>query len=131
MKKKDAKQYAAALQAACQGKKKNEIDDIVRTFVLQWGARGHLTFLTAVLSELTAIQEREKGIERVECRLAHYSEKEAKTLTAVLSKQLKKDVDMSVVEDSSLIAGAVLTVGDTRIDGSLKARIRQLQRSLQ
>ncbi len=131
MKKESAKLVALALQSASRGKKKSEVDVLVESFVLERGSRGQMKFLTAVLKELTLLVEREKGIERIECRLAHVSEKEAKNLTSAISKQLKKDVEATIIEDPSLIAGAVVTCGDTRIDGSLKARLRQLEQLLQ
>ncbi|MDP2630569.1 MAG: F0F1 ATP synthase subunit delta [Candidatus Uhrbacteria bacterium] len=131
MKKESAKLVARALQLASHGKKKSEVDALVESFVLERGSRGHMKFLTAVSKELTVLVEREKGIEHIECRLAHVSEKEAKGLITAISKKLKKDVEATVTEDPSLIAGAVVTFGDTRIDGSLKARLAQLEHLLQ
>jgi F-type H+-transporting ATPase subunit delta len=131
MKKSDAKKYAMALMAACKAKKKWETDNTVQAFVLHWGSRGRVSFLTAVLDEMLVLDMRARGREQIECRLAHVNEKGAHALTASLAQACKKDVDVSIVEDSSLIAGAVFTIGDTRIDGSIKARLSQLIHSLQ
>lgn len=130
MKKDQIKLFARALQAAGQGKKKSEIDALVQSFVLQWGTRGKVKFLSAVLKALEQSVEQEKGTLRVLCRVASGAEKGAKSLTTLLAKQLKKDVEITVVEDPSLIAGAVVTYGDTRIDGSVKARLNQLEKFL-
>ena len=130
MKKENAKHYALALQGAARGKKKNEVDALVQSFVSLWGTRGKIKFLSAVLKELVVAGEQERGIEHVEYRMARVAEKEAKALITLLSKQLKKDVEVTVIEDPSLIAGAVVTYGDTRIDGSVRARIRQMAKLL-
>jgi F-type H+-transporting ATPase subunit delta len=47
-----------------------------------------------------------------------------------LSKQLKKDVRVTVVVDSRIIGGMKLQYGDRVVDGSVAARLEQLRRRL-
>ncbi len=57
------------------------------------------------------------------------SESEAKLL-AKLEKKYKKTVEASIKIDESLIGGAVIKIGDTVIDGSVRGRLEQLTKAL-
>lgn len=51
------------------------------------------------------------------------------SIKASVSKQLNKELDFSVTTDKSLLAGAVLKIGDQVIDGSLKGKLQALERN--
>lgn len=53
-----------------------------------------------------------------------------KTLLDKLQKKYGKTVEASIEIDESLIGGAVIKVGDTVIDGSVKGRLEQLTKAL-
>lgn len=53
-----------------------------------------------------------------------------KTLLDKLEKKYGKTVEASIEIDESLIGGAVIKVGDTVIDGSVKGRLEQLTKAL-
>ncbi len=58
------------------------------------------------------------------------SEGDVKELTVSLSGSFGKQVKISVKEDSSLIGGMIIRVGDKVIDGSLSGQIKQLANKL-
>ncbi|MBI4252620.1 F0F1 ATP synthase subunit delta [Candidatus Uhrbacteria bacterium] len=131
MRKQNAKQFASALRALTRGKKKSEIDTIVRSVVGRYGVTGQMKFLARVWHQLHDILNSEKGVARVAVRVPSCDKKRNRALTGQIAKQVGRDSEISITEDPSLIAGAVVTVGDKRYDGSVKARIRQLRKHLQ
>ena len=51
-------------------------------------------------------------------------------LVAALKKKTGADVELQVVVDPSVVGGAVTTIGDTVIDGSLRTRLAQMRDAL-
>ena len=69
-----------------------------------------------------------RGRVEVELRVASPIEDDLATeITRSLRGALRGEPDVSVVVDPSLIAGAVVTVGDTVYDGCVASRLRQLR----
>lgn len=130
MRRTNPKQFAAALRACAHGKKKHDSEAMARSLVLRFGMLGKLKFLMRVQHALTEFLDAEKGIQRVVARVPSCDEKKAKVLFAAMTKHMKCHTELSFVDAPSLIAGAVFTVGDKRYDGSIKARLRQLQKNL-
>ncbi len=58
------------------------------------------------------------------------SDKSEKKLLSRLEERYGKKVEVSIKIDESLIGGAVIRIGDTVIDGSLKGRLEQLEKVL-
>lgn len=131
MKKQDTRNYAQALLLACEGKKKGDVDKLIKAVVLHWGVRGKLKFLTSVLELAQRINEEKNGVKRVNVTLTQCEEKEVRVLTSSLTKMLGSDAEITITQDESLLAGGVITMGDIRIDGSLRTRINQFAKHLQ
>ena len=53
-----------------------------------------------------------------------------KTLSDALGAKLKRNINMQVSFDKSLLGGAVIRAGDTVIDGSIRGRLAKLAESL-
>lgn len=51
-------------------------------------------------------------------------------LAVALKKKTGADVELQVVVDPSVVGGAVTTIGDTVIDGSLRTRLAQMREAL-
>jgi len=51
-------------------------------------------------------------------------------LAAALKQKTGADVELQVVVDPSVVGGAVTTIGDTVIDGSLRTRLAQMREAL-
>ena len=118
---------ARALHALSRGKKKASIDAMITSVVSRYGLSGKLAFLRKVEAALAQSIQEERGTVKGVARIVRGDEKIARTLTADLSKRIGHDIDLSVIEDPSLIAGTVVTIGDHRYDGSVKRRIARLK----
>lgn len=51
-------------------------------------------------------------------------------LAAALAKTAGTEVDLQVVVDPAVVGGAITTIGDTVIDGSLRTRLSQMREAL-
>ncbi len=51
-------------------------------------------------------------------------------LAAALKQKMGSDVEVQVVVDPSVVGGAVTTIGDTVIDGSLRTRLNSMRSTL-
>ncbi len=51
-------------------------------------------------------------------------------LAAALAKTAGTEVDLQVVIDPAVVGGAITTIGDTVIDGSLRTRLSQMREAL-
>ncbi len=88
------------------------------------------TFGLTVDSYLTmAAEERERAIATVTTAIALTNEQEAR-LTAALSRQVGRDVNLRVVLDPTVIGGARVSLGDEVIEGTVAARLDDAQRRL-
>ena len=58
------------------------------------------------------------------------TEKSHNNLISRLTEKYGKKIEASVVIDETLIGGAIIKVGDTIIDGSVKGRLEQLTKAL-
>ncbi|MBI4599799.1 F0F1 ATP synthase subunit delta [Candidatus Uhrbacteria bacterium] len=121
MKKQNVKNFAVALRDLTRKKKKSEIDAITRAIVGRLGVMGQMKFLARIMTALEEVVKKEAGAQNISLRLSD----------AEGARRFKLKGQVSIIHDPSLIAGAVLTIGDRRVDGSLSARIRQLRRHLQ
>ena len=130
MKKQNPTYFARALLELTRGKKKSEIDTTVRLLVGRFGMSGQFRFLKKIEAALSELIISESGVCTVNASFAQYNEKHVRALITGIEKKIGTKVEVFTKHDSSLIAGAVLTIGDRRIDGSLKNRIHQLKKYL-
>ena len=73
---------------------------------------------------------RERAVD-VDVATAHELDaKQQQTLSDALSAKLARKVNLQVNIDKSLLGGAVIRVGDTVIDGSIRGRLTKLAESL-
>lgn len=131
MRKRSAKQFATALRSLAHGKKKHDIDALVRSVVGHFGMTGQMKFLSRVERELSDVLLAERGVQNVNVRVASGDEKRNRALSSTVAKYVGRHAEVTIVQDPSLIAGAVITIGDKRYDGSIKNRIVQLKKHLQ
>jgi len=75
-------------------------------------------------------RESEKTTEVTLTTAAPADEKELKTITQALEKNLGNKVDLIVIIDKSLIGGAVVQTGDHMIDGAVSTQLKSLTRFL-
>lgn len=120
---------ARALFLATQGKSDHEIAIILGRF------KGYLRRARAS-KQLPKILAVFKRLQHEEENAVHVSVTTARpvaehTLSAGLATVLKKKPILAARTDPSLLGGAVLRIGDTEIDGSMRNALHQLSERLQ
>lgn len=130
MRKRSAKQFATALRSLAQGKKKHDIDALVRSVVGRFGMTGQMKFLSRVERELSDVLLAERGVQNVNVRVASGDEKRNRALSSTVAKHVGHHAEVTITQDPSLIAGTVITIGDKRYDGSLRTRLNKLANHL-
>lgn len=130
MRTRSAKQFASALRSLSLGKKKHDIDALVRSVVGRFGMTGQMKFLSRVERELSNVLLAERGIKNVNVRVASGDEKHNRALSSTVAKRVGHNAEVTITQDPSLIAGAVITIGDKRYVGSLRARLNKLAHHL-
>ena len=84
--------------------------------------------LPAIIDQLVARASTSKQLEVAEVRSAVDLTDDQKTrLAAALANATGKQVEVKVVVDPSILGGAVATVGDAIIDGSVRTRLEQIK----
>ena len=70
-----------------------------------------------------------KQVATVRSAVALSDDQTSRLATALVAK-LGIEVDVKVIQDSSVVGGLITTVGDTVIDGSVRTRLNRLRESL-
>ncbi|MGH9226630.1 MAG: ATP synthase F1 subunit delta [Acidimicrobiales bacterium] len=110
------------------GKKASPLTGSLVSFVI--GA-GRARYLVPIIERLVERAASERRREVAEVRTAiPLNEDQHSRLEEALSKALKKQVDMKVIVDASVMGGVVARVGDTVIDGSVRHRLEKLREVL-
>jgi F-type H+-transporting ATPase subunit delta len=91
--------------------------------------RGHnLPAIVARFVELAA-QSREHEVAEVRSAVP-LDDAQVEKIAAALGRSLKKNIEVRVVVDPTLMGGIVATIGDTVIDGTVRHRLEQLKETL-
>ena len=94
-------------------------------FVVESGRGRQLPQILERLTKLAA-EARESVVAEVRSAVP-LDDKQQKQLAEALSKATRKNVEVKVLVDPSVIGGIVAKVGDTVIDGTIKRRLEQLK----
>ena len=93
--------------------------------------RGRFAAVAELRSAYDALAIVEEGVVEVEVvSAAELSPETEKKIAARIKEATGRRVEMARRVDPSIIGGLVLRIGDVIVDGSVKARIRQLRRRL-
>lgn len=109
----------------------DEMEDNGRNFIRLLSENNRLALLPDVqglYEELRA--EAEGEIEATVTTAFELSDEQQQNIIAALSKRLDRKVRIVSVVDSDLIGGAIIRAGDLVIDGSLKGRVENMERSV-
>jgi F-type H+-transporting ATPase subunit delta len=91
-------------------------------------AAGQSGDLPAIVNRFVELATAERAHEVAEVRSAiALDDAQVERLAAALSKATKKQVEVKVVVDPSVLGGLVARVGDTVIDGTIRHRLEQLK----
>ncbi|MBC6429078.1 MAG: F0F1 ATP synthase subunit delta [Cellvibrionales bacterium] len=109
----------------------DSLSTAVQNFVQVLARTQRLNLLTEIATRFAHLKaEREKLLD-VRLQTARALTKKQRTdLEAALATNLKRRVVLTVDTDPSLLGGALIQAGDTRIDGSLRGRLHRLADSL-
>jgi len=95
-------------------------------------ANDRLLLMPDVAAQYEQLRGEAEGSIEAEVRSAQpMSDEQQAKLTEALEKRLGRKVNMTVHEDETLLAGAIVRAGDLVIDGSAKGRLEKLASALQ
>jgi F-type H+-transporting ATPase subunit delta len=96
-------------------------------FVLALAQNGRLAVLPEIATLFDALKDETEGVVDVTVTAATALDaKQQETLTAALTRRLKRQVRLHNEVDATLIGGAVIRAGDLVIDGSLRTRLERM-----
>lgn len=110
---------------------KEGISREVRNFIAVLMDHGRMAFLSAIVKEFELEMDRRLGFAEAEVTSARdLSDTERKALESQVEKLSGKRVRARYSRDESLRGGAVIKIGSTIYDGSVKGRLEKLREQL-
>lgn len=107
-------------------------NDAVRNFIYLIVDNGRIHLFHELLPAFRAELNDRLGIAAVEITSAHpLSDGDKKQLVSVLEKRTGKKIDARFAEDASLVGGAIVKVGSTIYDGSVREQLNRLREQLE
>lgn len=99
--------------------------------LLLLGDRRRLAALPQIATTLRELADKKRGVSRAEILSAKpLSESHQTALKAQLDRLTGKQIVLDITIDPSLIAGVVVRIGDTVLDGSIRARLAEAKQNL-
>lgn len=109
----------------------DELDDKQRHFVTNLAANKRLSLAPEIASLYDVMKaNRERAIDVEVTSAFAVSEDQQTQLSDALSKRLDRVVSLTTKVDQSLIGGALIQAGDTRIDGTVKGQLAKLAEAM-
>ncbi|HMM47722.1 MAG TPA: F0F1 ATP synthase subunit delta [Thiobacillaceae bacterium] len=101
-------------------------------FVKVLADNDRLTLLPEIASQYEALKADAEGVLEATIASAHpMTQAQIDDLVAGLSARFNRQVNAQVTVDPALIGGAVITIGDQVMDGSVKGRLQRMSFALQ
>ena len=108
------------------------LNDWVRNFVIMVVANQRTHMLREIEQAFITELNRRVGIEEAEVTTARkLSDAERKELLMVLERRTGKKIEATFAEDSALLGGAVVRVGSTVYDGSVREQLNRMRERLE
>jgi F-type H+-transporting ATPase subunit delta len=108
-----------------------QISRLSMNALLVLSKRRRLGAIPEIARHLRSLSDEQNGVCRAKIvSAAHLPEAYFKQLTQALEQSLGKRIIVELEEDSSLIGGVVVHIGDNTWDGSIKGRLEELERKL-
>lgn len=103
----------------------------VRNFIAVLIANGRIDALREIVAEYVAIADEASNIHEAEITSARpLNDADKQVLAAEAAKLAGSQVRVNWKEDASLLGGAVVRIGSTVYDGSVRAQLGQIERHL-
>lgn len=110
----------------------DRLPDRGRNLLRLMAQNSRLLVLPDVAAQYEVMRAEAEGTIDAQVRSAKpLSDEQKKRLSEALEKRLGRKVNLTVMEDGSLLGGAVIHAGDLVIDGSAKGRLEKLASALQ
>jgi F-type H+-transporting ATPase subunit delta len=107
------------------------LNEAVRNFIYVVVDHGRLHLLQEIIPAFRTELNDRLGIADAEVTSAHpLSDADKKQLVAVLEKRTGKKIDARFSQDAALVGGAVVRVGSTIYDGSVREQLNRLREQL-
>jgi F-type H+-transporting ATPase subunit delta len=104
-----------------------QLEDLGRNFLQTLAENRRLAYLPEISVIFDELKDLAEGVIDVTVTsAAALDEQQRATLTAALTKKLKREVRLHCETDAKLIGGAILRAGDLVIDGSLRTRLDRI-----
>lgn len=122
-------QYAIFLYEITLGKKEREIGKITKDFFKILVKNNDFNKIKEIVKEFEIYEKKQKGIRDLEII-------SASPLALAVKKQIvklmggSKDLEVKETVNAELIGGLTLIMGDTMIDGSLRRKLKELNKLL-
>jgi F-type H+-transporting ATPase subunit delta len=101
-------------------------------FVKVLAENGRLTLLPEIGTQFETLKASAEGVvEAMITSAQELTQSQIDELAAGLKAKFNRSVTVQVAVDASLIGGAVITIGDQVIDGSVKGRLQRMSFALQ
>ncbi|MFO7942049.1 MAG: ATP synthase F1 subunit delta [Bacillota bacterium] len=108
-----------------------DVEPLVRDFANLMVSRGRESHLESIREAYEDIRLKDRGIARVQVYSATPLEEEKRReISESLAGLGYEEVVVDEHRDPSLLGGVVVRIGDTKIDGSLRHRLRQMEEAL-
>ena len=108
------------------------LNDAVRNFICLIVDHRRTHLLQEILPVFSTELNKRLGIAEAEVTTARaLSDAEKKDLLAVLQRRTGKKIEARFAEDANLLAGAVVRVGSTVYDGSVREQLNRLREQLE
>jgi len=123
------KQYAQGLLEALEGKKKDEVKQIIKKFVDALALNRDFKKADKIIEEYIKLSNEKDGVIEVDIKSTQAMDKEVSGLVKNYIKELTdaKKIRIIETEDKNLLGGLVLKYEDKIIDGSLKTKLSSLK----
>ncbi len=106
-------------------------DEAGKNLLAVLAANDRLTLLPEIAAQYEVLKDEAEGVlEATIVSALEMNEAQKADVVAALKAKFGRDVQASVQVDESLIGGAVITVGDQVIDGSVKGRLQKMAAAL-
>ena len=119
--------YAVALYEATKGLKGHDLSQVIGKFVELLYRRQRLKQAGSIIAAFVAYAKKQNGI--VDIEITSTRELYAKTINHI-KKAFGDEVEAREKTDASLLGGFVVKTEDRIFDGSVRAQLQRLKRSL-
>lgn len=107
------------------------IDEAGKNLLSVLAANDRLTLLQEIAAQYEVLKDEAEGVlEATIVSALEMSDAQKADVMAALKAKFGRDVQATVEVDAGLIGGAVITVGDQVIDGSVKGRLQKMAATL-